>query len=421
MGAVIALLTFLVAGGFAQAQFTTLHAFSGGTDGLDPYAVSGLAMDRRGNLYGTTFYGGASSHGVVFRLTQSGSGWISTPLYSFQGGSDGAYPYSGVTIGPDNALYGATYNGGGSGCGNGCGVIYRVTPPISACRSALCGWNETVLYRFTGGADGANPHDGVVFDQSGNLYVTTVQGGNGFGTVFELVHGSGGWTPALVYSFAGGNDGSAPLSGVTLDSAGNLYGTTSTGGPFNQGTVYKVAPSGSGWTESVLYGFTGGSDGGGPFGGLVFDSAGNLYGTAADGGGNGGSAFAGIRPPIATGGTAFQLVPAGGGNWTFNLIYTFTGIDNTGLGPYANMIFGNDGNLYGTAGGGGIPPQLDGTVFKLTPAAGSWTYTSLHEFTGGNDGEDPFGSLIFDSSGNLYGTATYGGMYGSGVVFEITP
>ena len=356
VGGIIVLLTFLVAGGFAQAQFTTIHAFAGGMDGLDPYTVSGLAMDRRGSLYGTTFLGGASSHGVVFKLSQSGSSWISTPLYSFQGGSDGAYPYAGVTIGPDSALYGTTYNGGGSGCGNGCGVIYRVTPPVSACRAALCGWNETVLYRFTGGgADGSNPHDGVVFDQAGNLYVTTFQGGAGFGTVFELVRSSGGWTPTPVYSFAGGNDGSAPLASVTLDSAGNLYGTTSTGGPSDQGTVFKLSPSGSGWTESVLYSFTGGTDGGFPYGGLVLDSHGNLYGTASNGGG---MAFAGIRPPIATGGTAFQLSPAGGGNWTFNLIYTFTGINNTGLGPYADMIFGSDGNLYGTAGGGGIPPAV---------------------------------------------------------------
>jgi len=421
---VIVLLLTVFATQAALAQFNVIHAFTGAADGRYPY--SGLTIDRGGNLYGTTFYGGATNDGVVYKLAPAGSSWIFSPLYSFQAGSDGAYPYASLTIGPDGALYGTTYGGGGSGCGYGCGTVFRLTPPASSCKTAICSWSETVLYRFSGGADGRAPHSGVVFDQAGNLYGTTVFGGatscnngNGCGVVYELTRSNGGWTQSVPYSFAGGNDGMLPYSGVTVDPAGNLYGTTSEGGPYGQGTVYQLTPSGSGWAEKLLYSFTGGTDGAAPYGGLNFDSFGNLYGTAS-GGGSGGLGLMGIAPPVATGGTAFELSPAGG-SWTFALIYTFTESGGGGLGPYANLIMDSAGNLYGAAGGGGLPPGYDGTIFELSPANGSWTYTSLHQFTGGSDGEDPFCALVFDAAGNLYGTATYAGAYGNGVVYQITP
>lgn len=390
----------------AQAQFSVIHTFSG-SDGRYPYA--GLTIDRRGNLYGTTEYGGAADRGVVFELTSAASGWTLTPLYSFQAGNDGGYPYAGVALGPDGALYGTTTGGGGSGCGYGCGTIYRLTPPASACKTALCPWNETVLYRFTGGADGQYPCAGVVFDQAGNLYGTAIQGGTaGDGVVYELAHTQGGWTQSVLYSFVGGNDGSSPYSGVTFDTAGNLYGTTIGGGPSGEGTLYELTSSGSGWIETVLHSFTGGTDGGTPYGGVIFDSSGNLYGTASTGG------------SLPAGGTAFELSPAGG-NWTFAVIYDFTQTNDGGEDPHDGFIMDSSGNLYANADAGGLPPENNGAVFELTSSNGSWTYTSFHNFTGGNDGLDPFGPLVFDASGNLYGTARYAGANDDGVVFEVTP
>jgi uncharacterized repeat protein (TIGR03803 family) len=390
----------------AQAQFSVIHSFAG-SDGRYPY--SGLTIDRNGNLYGTTELGGANDRGVVFELTSSGSGWTLTPLYSFQTGNDGGYPYAGVTIGPDGALYGTTTGGGGSECANGCGTVYRLTPPALACKTALCPWNETVLYRFTGAADGQYPCSGVIFDQAGNLYGTAIQGGaTGNGVVYELARTQGGWTQSVLYTFSGAADGGTPFSHVTFDSAGNLYGNTIEGGAYGEGTVYELMPSGSGWIETVLYSFTGGMDGSSPYGGVIFDALGNLYGNAATGGASPNS------------GTAFELSPAGG-SWTFTLLYGYSSLGEGGINPHDAPIMDASGNLYGTLDSGGIPPANDGTVYELTPSNAGWTYTSFHNFAGGADGLDPFGSLVFDASGNLYGTASFGGANGGGVVFEVTP
>jgi uncharacterized repeat protein (TIGR03803 family) len=252
----------------AQAQsFNVIYRFTGHESAANP--VAGLAIDRGGNLYGTSAWGGTYGHGTVFELKRPSSGFVFSPLYSFAGGNDGAFPLARVVIGANGTLYGTTAVGG-SGEG---GTVYNLRPSPKVCVSALCPWIETVLYRFTGGNDGRNPWAGVVFDQSGNLYGATSNGDSaGAGVVYELMPFHGGWTDQVLYTFTGGQDGENPLATLTLDNAGNLYGTTNVGGTpgcgdFGCGTVYELTPSGSGWTEHILYKFQGGSDGDQPYAG----------------------------------------------------------------------------------------------------------------------------------------------------------
>jgi uncharacterized repeat protein (TIGR03803 family) len=277
-----------------QAQtFKVLHNFTV-LDGENPSA--GLTMDRAGSLYGTTLYGGASGNGTVFKLSHSHSNWVLNTLYSFTGADDGGYPQARVTFGADGSLYGTTSAGGYQGYG----TVFNLKPQPSACKTALCPWTETVLYRFQGGSDGGVPTYGdLTFDPAGSLYGTTLGGGlqscNGAtcGVVFKLTHSGASWTESVLYSFTGGNDGGNPYSGVIFDNAGDLYGTCYLGGGAGSlGTVYELASSGSGWTEKTLTDFPGG--GGSPIGGLTFDAQSNLYGTGF------------------VGGTVFELMPSGG-------------------------------------------------------------------------------------------------------------
>jgi uncharacterized repeat protein (TIGR03803 family) len=384
-----------------QAQtFTVIHNFTGGADGGNPYA--GLTMDTAGNMYGTTYFGGAG-YGTVYRLSHGGTGWILTTLYTFQGGSDGASPAARVIIGPDSGLYGATGQGGGTGCyGYGCGTVFSLKPPPHISGRVLGSWTETVLYRFTGGSDGADPEYATpVFDTAGNIYGTAYKGGvSNRGTVYELVPFRGGWTQNVLYSFTGGSDGQNPAAGVIFDGAGNLYGTTNEGPQC--GGVFQLVPSGSGWTENSIFSFNRGSTGCHTVAGVVFDQSGNLY-TASSYGGSGG------------GGTVVELTPSQYGSWRPTLLYSFYGGT---AGPTAALIVGPTGDLYGTTNGDGT--LHEGSVFRLTPHPnGSWTYTDLHDFMGG-DGASPNG-LVRDRNGNFYGTTENGGQYGRGVVFEITP
>jgi uncharacterized repeat protein (TIGR03803 family) len=269
-------------------------------------------------------------------------------------------------------------------------------------------WNETILQRFQGGNDdAAQPGYGdVTFDPHGNIYGTTIGGGGGLcgtfgcGAVYELSPSQGGWSESLLHAMLNGGFGFLPYSGVILDSSGNLYGTTA----YTSGAVYELM-AGNGWSETTLYNFLGQNESW-PSGGLIFDQQGNLYGTTASGG-------------THNGGTVFELVRSGGG-WTFTVLSNlpYTG-DEFNSGPAASLTMDVSGNLYGTTYAGGT--HNFGSVFKLSPSGGSWTYTSLHDFTCGSDGCLPFSNVLLAPDGNLYGTASGGASPGLGVIWQITP
>lgn len=405
----------VVAGQAVQAQtYHVIHYFTGGLDGASPTA--GLTIDGAGNLYGTANLGGVG-YGTVYKLLHKGSGWVFNPLFSFAGGSDGFYPAAGVIFGPDGSLYGTTRVGGNLTCDipYGCGTVLKLSPPPRACPSVLCPWTKTALYQFGGPPDGAYPGYGdLIFDPADRVYGTTLGGGSNYdGTVYELTRSGSGWTERVLYAFSG-PDGAGPFEGITLDNAGNLYSTTvGGGGSCNYGagcgTVFQLTPSGSGWTERLLYSFQNGSDGSAPRAGLIFDQEGNMYGATSNGG-------------LYGGGTVFELSLSEGG-WIYTLLYSFAGEANCG--PAANLVMDVAGNLYGTTNCDGANHQ--GSVFKLTPSSPYWTYTSLHDFTL-SSGAFPTSNVIFDVAGNLYGTTDQGGnsnsnceSLGCGVVWQITP
>lgn len=319
-------------------------------------------------------------------------------LYKFKGGADGGSTRGAVIFDQSGNLYGTTTDGGAGGAGK----VFKLAPNGSG------RWTETVLYSFKNdGTDGNTPLSGLIFDQAGNLYGTTAGGGakGNYGTVFQLTPNSGGtWTENVLHSFDV-SDGYEPYTGnLIFDQSGNLYGGTNLGGLYGNGVVFQLIPNGDGtWTENVLYSF--GTEGTSPIANLIFDQKGNLYGTAFSGGTDGA-------------GAAFELTPNGGGTWTENVLHWFTGRDECALS--AGLIFDQSGNLYGTAGslcGTG----KSGTVFELTPnGSGGWTETVLHSFKG-RDGRSPYAGLVFDQSGNLYGTTFQGGAYGYGTVFKLTP
>ncbi len=269
-------------------------------------------------------------------------------------------------------------------------------------------WTQTVIHTFRG-KDGANPMAGLVFDKAGNLYGTTrYGGGHDEGVVFELTPASGdGWKEKILHSFYRPYGGELPVAGLVFDAAGNLYGTTLAG---YFGAVYELAPTSSGWTYKVLHTFYG-LHGKYLFGGLVLDQAGNLYGTTANGGHKNG------------GGLVFELTPTASGPWTETVLYEFQGRKRSGKdgrAPVSELVFDKQGSLYGTTSEGG-PHHSRGTIFKLTPSSGGgWKETVLH-YGGEKGGYGYKSGLIFDAEGNLYGTAAGGGGLGSGTVFRLTP
>jgi len=403
--ALIAILTAAAQTGLGQT-FSVIHNFTGGSDGANP--STGLTIDADDNIYGTTFARGTGRYGTVFSLDNDGGGWILSPLYSFAGGEDGAGPLGRLVIGPDGILYGSTLAGGGGPCiqsngYHGCGTVYSLRPPAQAPATVIFNWDSAILHRFSG-SDGSYPQGELTFDQAGNIYGTTVDGGSeGWGLIYSLTPSGGGWTQNILYQAQGNGDGKFPSGGVVFDQSGNLYGVFGQNGPYGYGALFELKPSGSGWAESTIHGFTyHGDDGATPQGGLIFDSAGNLYGTT-------------VHIP-AGGGSVFEMLPSGG-VWSYDFLYGLSGgID---LGPYDKLLMDASGNLYGTTLGDGRYGY--GSVFKLTQSDGGWTYTSLHDFTGGVDGANPMCRLAFDSTGNLYGTASSGGTRGLGVAFQITP
>jgi len=291
---------------------------------------------------------------------------------------------------------------------------------------------ETTLYNFPFGKNSpGSPPSGPVFDKAGNLYGVSTFGGLGyFGVVYKLTPVSGGWQESVIFSFGGGTGGGYPYSTPIFDKAGNLYGTASAGGPYGSGVVYKLSPTASGeWKQTVLYNFTGGNDGAAPgLGNLVFDKAGNLYGSNIAG------ANVTSQACSNTGGCGviFQLSPVAGGNWKFNLLHTFSG-GWDGVGP-AFLTFDAKGDLFGSAAGawsGFELPSQPGLVFKLTPSTGGpWKDSVIYAFKGSTDGGLP-SALIFDNEGNIYGSGADGGILdncwsgygpmGCGVVFQLSP
>ena len=399
--------TLLVTNCRATVNETLLHSFN--PTGAEAFPYAGLIADSAGNLYGTTYYGGAYNDGTVFELTPAqGGGWTQKVLHSFNfNGSDGAFPYANVVFDSAGNLYTTTQNGG----------IYYGGTVVELSPNQDGSWTEKVLHNFNPSTtDGVNPLAGLIIDRAGNLYGTTYEGGAQYsGTVFELSpNGSGNWTETVLHRFSSRNvknaDGTHPYAGLLLDGAGNLYGTTLYGGAYNYGTVFELTPSGGGrWTEKVVHSFNNnGSDGAEPFDALVLDSVGNLYGTTSLGG-------------INNAGSVFELSPNGSGGWTEAVLYSFDYLGSgDGYAPYGGVIFDASGNLYGAAWEGGAHGR--GAVFELSPGSGGgWTETVLHSFSmNGFDGDGPQAGLFSDAAGNLFGTTTNGGSYNVGAMFEMS-
>jgi uncharacterized repeat protein (TIGR03803 family) len=414
------------------ARDKLLHNFVNLPTGANPQAE--LVADSAGNLYGTTSTGGEHALGAVYQLSRQHIGhWTAKAIYSFtynfQGKStDGSTPIGGLVRDSAGNLYGTTAYGGysdDSTCNFGCGVVFKLSPASGG------KWTETVIYRFKGPGfgDGANPQVTLVFDSLGNLYGTTLVGGKyDAGTVFELASNVGGeWTEKIVYSFSGGSDGSEPAASLTFDKSGNLYGTTLIGGDLycdqqnyrGCGTVFQLVPQNNGqWKESVLHAFEYYLTFQNLSTSLVVDSQGNIFGTTF-----GGEFFYG---------SVFRLAPSAG-KWIYTTLHVFAGGRDGAL-PAAGLISDTAGNLYGTTQFGGEPPGGTvcnsfgcGTIFELTPNSSDWTEMILHRFTGRQDGAEPTARLL-ELGGSLYITASSGAndgcdylLMGCGTALKLSP
>lgn len=385
----------------AQAQTYSekvLHAFTG-ADGAIPEANLLLIGSY---LNGTTTYGGTFGYGTVFKVSTTGQ---QTVLHSFTGGVDGANPGAGVIKDAKRNLY-----GGAAGGAYGGGTLFKLSPSGQL----------TVLYSFGAtSSDGTAPGD-LIVDSAGNFYGAAPAGGisgcndngwSGCGTISKVT-ATGQET--VLYSFcsqANCSDGSHPAGRLIMDGHGNLYGTTFYGGAFGGGTVFKLDPATG--TETVLYSFAGGSDGQGPLGGLLMDSAGNLFGTTLHGGG---SPFSSCAANGYVGcGTVFELTTTG----KETVLHSFCSQPNCidGSGPCARLIKDGNGNFYSTTYYGGT--YNGGAVFVLNKK--THAQSVLYSFTGGADGANPHGSVVRNVAGQLFGTTMYGGTYGEGTVFQLTP
>jgi len=372
--------------------FSVIHAFSS-VDGANPYA----GVTIRGNsLYGTT------TSGTAYQLTHSGANWLFSDIALFGVNS---WPRARVVFGPDGHLYGTTSESGPYNCGK----VFKLTPQVGPCKDLRCFWTVNDLHDFGSGTDGAGPTYGdITWDQQGNIYNTTEGGGvYGYGAVYELTPSGNGYTESVIHSFSEDPDGATPENGLVLDNKGNLFGTTVQGGVNDQGLIFELSyAKGVGWTEKALYSFQNASDGEWPNGGLMFDSSsGNLYGTTYDGGsGSGGTVFE-LSPsgdtwtfqllysisgpngcgPAATvsmdgAGNLYGTTICGGINgmgsvfklsntqngWVYTSLYDFTG-GTDGYSPFSNVAIGTDGTLYGTTAFGGDPESNGGVVWMIKP------------------------------------------------------
>jgi uncharacterized repeat protein (TIGR03803 family) len=381
-----------------QNGFTIIHDFTAKEDGGHP---SGVAIDKSGNLYGPT----QSGNGTIFKLSEVGSGWVLNSLYSFVGGANGSSP-AGVIVGSNGILYGAA-SGGTQNCNGGdCGLIFGLRPTPTACRTSSCAWTENLLYGFTGLTD-AWAGGGLVSDPAGNLYGVSDSGGaQQQGAVFELTPSMGGWMESILYSFSGGSDGGAP-TGVIVGNDGNLYGTARLGGANGSGVVFQLTPSAQGWAEAVLYDVPTEPYWTKPHS-LLQDSSGNLFGEYED------SPCCGN-----TYGVVFMLTPSNG-KWVFTELRhgdeKYFGQDD-----FFNLAMDAAGNLYGAGGGynGCIDPSYHAYIFKLTPGSDGWQYSTPVFFNGTPFNSD--GALAIDTQGNVYGTTGDCGAYNKGTVWQLSP
>jgi len=405
----VAVTLILAASAWASSE-TILYNFCSQTSCVDGYVPYGsLVADSSGNhLYGTTYQGGAHSFGEVFELTNSGGTWSQTVIYSFNGAAnnDGANPYSGLVMDTAGNLYGTTLQGGASSQG----TVFELSKSGST-------WTETVLHTFDdiSGSDGYYPYDALVLDAAGNLYGTTQSGGKfGGGTIFELKASNGKFNYKLIHSFlVSASTAYSPYSGLVIDPKnGYLYGTTYYGGlVWNAGAVYQMRQVSNVWIFTIVYNFLGDSLGQYTESGLAVDANGNLYGTIYQG------------ADFNLGGV-YKLTAGANNKFTQKIIYSFKGYaKKDGAYPYfAGVTLDGGGNLFGTTyqGGSSAANNLNyGTVYKLT--ANTYKESVLWSFlTTSGDGYSPYHQAIF-VNGKLYGTANSGGSHGGGIVYEVTP
>lgn len=384
-----------------------LYSFTGKNDGASPYGP--LVFDSAGNLYGTTYAGGTSGQGTVFKLSLANGKWTETVIHNFAGyPNDGGGPESGLVFDAAGNIYGTTWTGGK----NAAGTVYKLA------RQSNGTYKQNILYNFNccDGSDGAqNPSQGVYLDGNNTIYGVTQYGGNvilcyddevGCGTFYKLTRDSSGWHETVLYNFAQTPDGALPWGPLVRDKTGNFYGASLFGGSSDySGTVFKLAPGSKGeWTESVVY--TDDTDSGEGVMGVALDNAGNLYAVGSPG--------------------VTELTPNSSGGFTPTRIYSFGNPPSPGN-PYSGVVISKSGVLYGTTAWGGGGSKLScggngcGTVYQVKETSGQWSGSVVYNFLNSAKGDGPQAPVILDSKGNLYGTTAGGGAYGYGAVYEVTP
>ncbi len=389
--------TLFATAAFAANTTKLIYSFTGNSDG--EYTDTELVMDSKGNLYGTSVQGGTFGSGTVFEVTASG---VHTVLYNFTGGADGGEPYKGVTLDSKGNLYGTAVTGGSGSCEGGCGVVFKLTNSGGK-------WTQRVIHSFTGSTDGSGPGSPVAFDKQGNLYGTTPTGGkSGLGVVYQLKPSGSTWKLSVIHTFTGGTDGSGGSAGrLLVDSVGNLYGVCTVGGANGFGTVYEISPVQSSWQFTTLYAFKDQPDGASPYGGVVFDKSGNLYGTTY---------YAGANEL----GSVYKLTH-NGATWTESVLYSFKG-GMDGASPISSLVADAAGNFYGTTSEGGASSCGCGVIFKMTHAAsGKWTESVVYRFPGEPSPGFAYNGLVNGTAGTFYGATVHGGSDNDGAIYQFTP
>ena len=388
---------WLVTSAWAASTTKLVYSFGGNADG--EYTDTELVADSTGNLYGTSVQGGLYGGGTVFQVTPAG---VHTVLYDFTGGADGGEPYKGVTLDAQGNLYGTAVTGGGGSCEGGCGVVFKLTNSGGT-------WTQTVIHTFTGGSDGSGPGSPVVIDEHGNVWGTTPTGGaDGMGVVYELApDATGGWKQRVIHTFTGGDDGGGgSASRFLIDAAGNLYNVCTVGGANGFGTVYEISPIQGKWQFRTLYAFKDQPDGASPYGGLISDRAGHLYGTTY---------YAGAYDL----GTVYKLTN-NNGTWTESVLYSFKG-GTDGASPISSLVADAAGNLYGTTSDGGAAACSCGVIFRMSRSATGWTEAVAYRFPGTPQPGFAYNGMVRDSAGNFYGATVHGGSGNDGAVYQFTP